>query len=371
MAMHPFARLLRRQGMRARNVPVRLAALLFGAALVLATPAYAHMGQSKTVRIQSTPEGAQLRVELPLLDAAVGLGLGAHPKSEELLRQSAVLETWLATRLLVRNDKGACTVAHQQTTLHPPTLAISLSYRCEGSPNNLALRDTSLEDHEDHESIVIFGGEPAAILRDGRKWLELAPPSAAEIFLTFLNEGFVHLLTGYDHILFIVTLLLALGLSRGPLRAPLREAAMLVTSFTLGHSLTLVAAALDWLQLPIGPVEAAIALSIVVAALLNLTKKSLAPGLRPGMAFGFGLVHGLGFSSVLSELGLPRTHELLGLFAFNIGIELGQLAFVLALTIPLIHLGRRHWYRPVVLSGGSIAIALVGTSWFIDRAGLI
>jgi hypothetical protein len=139
-----------------------------------------------------------------------------------------------------------------------------------------------------------------------------------------------------------------------------------VTAFTLAHSLTLTLASLGMLALPSRLVESAIAASVILAALNNL--RPLYQRGRVLFAFGFGLLHGFGFASVLAELGLPQGALLLSLVGFNLGVELGQLAIV-AVFLPLAWLLRKGlFYRRVVMLGGSAVIALVAAVWLLERA---
>jgi hypothetical protein len=119
--------------------------------------------------------------------------------------------------------------------------------------------------------------------------------------------------------------------------------------------------------LPSRLVETLIAASIVLVALLNLFK----PGVRgpmPKVAFGFGLIHGFGFSSVLSELGLPRDHGVLALLSFNVGIELAQLSLVLLTIVPLERVSRWRGFGSVIVRGGSILVVLIAGYWMVTRA---
>jgi hypothetical protein len=149
-------------------------------------------------------------------------------------------------------------------------------------------------------------------------------------------------------------------------RAALWDVFRIVTSFTVAHSITLSLAALHVLSLPSRLVESAIALSVVVAALNNL--RPLVQGRRWVVAFGFGLIHGFGFASVLAELGLPNDALRIALVGFNIGVEAGQLAIV-ALFLPLAYsLRRSTFYRRAVMAGGSVLIAGVAGIWLVERA---
>lgn len=330
------------------------------------------MASSKTIRAHVEGSLTRLDVELPLLDAAVALGLGADPDLAELRAKSSPLTAWFGARLEISKGSRRCAYREGSASVRakskPSVLVLSLAYVCQGSAGRVLLRDRSLSGHEDHETLVIMGGQLSDTLRDEEAQAILAAGDAWSTARGFLWQGIRHLATGYDHLLFLLSLILALG-TRDACEG-VRQVGWVVTAFTLGHSVTLVLGTLGWLVLPPSPVEATIALSIVAVALLNLLRPT-AHLLRPRLAFVFGWVHGLGFSSFLSQLELPWTHELLGLLAFNVGIELGQLLFVLVLAVPLYHLGRHRWYRPVVLMGGSTVIALVASKWFAERTGLL
>jgi hypothetical protein len=192
-------------------------------------------------------------------------------------------------------------------------------------------------------------------------------------FSDYLREGIRHIWSGVDHLLFLIALLLpaplvasARGLvPRETFGAVVREVLKVVTAFTLAHSITLSLAVLGALRLPGRWVEAAIALSVFAAAWNNL--RPFLPGRAWMLAFGFGLVHGLGFAGALSQLGLPRQAKGLALLAFNLGVEAGQLAIV-ALVLPTIFAARRtRAYQPLVLRVGSLLIAWVAAIWLIER----
>lgn len=200
-----------------------------------------------------------------------------------------------------------------------------------------------------------------------------AAQGPADPAASFLREGVHHILTGYDHVLFLVCLLLPAVLRRegGRWRAvdDWREAfwpvARTVTLFTLAHSVTLALAALKLVSLPATLVEPAIAVTILLAALDNVRPLLLA--WRGWVTFVFGLVHGFGFAGVLGELQLPASAFGWALLEFNLGIELGQLAIV-ALVVPLLYgFRRRRLYVPgVVVGGSSLAMVMAGV-WVIQR----
>jgi hypothetical protein len=223
------------------------------------------------------------------------------------------------------------------------------------------------------------------VVMPGREVLELARSVAGPSgWAGFVREGVHHIWTGYDHLLFLLALLLPGVLRRtadGWEAVPtFRDSAVavmkVVTAFTVAHSITLALAALEMVRLPSRWVESAIAASILFAAAGNLswTGSGGASGStwRRGsawkLAFGFGLIHGFGFAGVLGELGLRRGDVAGPLLGFNAGVELGQLA-VVAVFLPLAFWGRtsRH-YRQWILPAGSVLIAVMAGGWLVDRA---
>jgi len=149
------------------------------------------------------------------------------------------------------------------------------------------------------------------------------------------------------------------------LMGAVKDVVKVVTAFTLAHSITLSLAGLQIISLPSRLVESVIAASVIVAALNNL--RGTVEGKRWLMAFGFGLIHGFGFASVLADLGLPQGALVLALVGFNVGVELGQLAIV-AVFLPLAFwLRATRFYRVGLLMAGSIVVALLASWWLAQR----
>jgi hydrogenase/urease accessory protein HupE len=180
---------------------------------------------------------------------------------------------------------------------------------------------------------------------------------------TFVPSGIEHVLLGPDHVLFIVGLILLGG--------TIRRLAVIVTAFTIGHSVTLALAALSIVTPPAWLIEPAIALSIVVVGADNLMKGK-GRDLRAVYAALFGLIHGFGFAFVLREFGLPQASLAWSLLGFNLGVELGQLAIVIPLALVLAAVRKR---APVVANriviGGSLAVIAAGVYWFVDRVQML
>lgn len=171
----------------------------------------------------------------------------------------------------------------------------------------------------------------------------------------FFRLGIDHIFLGYDHICFLIALLVV---------SRFRELVKIVTSFTLAHTITLILASLQIVRLPPRLVECAIAATIVYVAVENLLRTSLAH--RWMLTFGFGLIHGLGFANVLIELGLPTVGRVRCLLAFNLGVEAGQLALVTA-AFPLVLLIARARHARLIRMSVSAAVAVFGLGWFVDR----
>lgn len=192
-----------------------------------------------------------------------------------------------------------------------------------------------------------------------------------QVFWNYMTLGYEHILEGLDHLLFVFALLLLVQTPRRLIGA--------VTAFTVAHSITLALASLGVLRVPGPPVEAVIALSITFLALEILKQDKTAPSLTQRapwiVAFGFGLLHGLGFAGALTEIGLPEGDIPLALLAFNIGVELGQLSFVfavlalfalLAKIIPVVTSQLRQ-PRSAGMTAMGYAIGFISLYWLMDR----
>jgi hydrogenase/urease accessory protein HupE len=184
--------------------------------------------------------------------------------------------------------------------------------------------------------------------------------TALKTFGSFFRLGIMHIFTGYDHLAFLVSLLIV--------TTSLRSLIKIVTSFTVAHSITLALATLNIVVLPSRLTESLIALSIVYVAAENLV--GIRAIKRYRITFLFGLAHGFGFSSVLREMGLSRAHLGLSLFSFNLGVEVGQVVFVLALFPLVIYISSFRW-RSDFQNAVSLGVMCIAVYWFIQRAFVI
>jgi len=217
--------------------------------------------------------------------------------------------------------------------------------------------------HRGMASITVDGRLQSLVL--GGDSTRFAAREGARQASDYLRHGVWHIWTGYDHILFLLSLLLPAVLAKS-WRPASADVLRVVTAFTITHSITLSLAALQVVALPSRLIESAIAASVVIAALNNIWP--LVHGKRWLAAFAFGLLHGFGFAGVLGDLGLPQGAAAIALAGFNIGVELGQLAIVAAF-VPLAYAMRGTlFYRRVMVKGGSACIALLATVWLVERA---
>ena len=191
----------------------------------------------------------------------------------------------------------------------------------------------------------------------------------------FLLEGMRHILTGYDHVLFLLCLLLPSVMRRAPagwqpverLGQAVWPVVGIVSAFTVAHSITLGLAALKLVSLTPAFIEPAIAATIVLAALDNVLP--IFPVRRVVVTFFFGLLHGFGFAGVLAELNLPRADFAWALLQFNLGIEVGQLVIVAVATSVLFGLRRWRGYPKFVIGAGSALAIAIGVAWLIELIG--
>jgi len=257
----------------------------------------------------------------------------------------------------------------------------------DGVPDRIELSQTFFfERNPRHRSLLLveynakidrdYGEEYTALIFSpnlSRQELDLTDISGTRRTREFVWQGTYHILIGYDHILFLFTLLLPAVLARRGAEwqsVPKLSRAMLnvltiVTMFTIAHSITLTLAALNVITMPSRWVESVIALSVLMVALNNLR-----PVVRQTwiIIFLFGLFHGLGFATVMGHLTFRMVDLVRVMLAFNIGVELGQVAIVLVIFPILFLLRRQSWYVPVILNGGSVIIAVIALVWFVQRA---
>lgn len=366
---------------------MKLRLWLCGLLLLIALPVLAHKASDSylVLDIKGGAVSGQWDIALRDIDFALGLdddGDGAITWGELRARHGEIA-AWALGRLSLQRG-GACTlqVADHLVDAHSDGAyaVLQLAGSCPAGSGELALNYRLLFEldalHRGLLRLSLDGATQTAVLSPQRAEQRFAAGEVSRLraFGQYLVEGIWHIWIGFDHILFLLALLLPAvlvheaGRWRGVARfgEALREVLWVVTAFTIAHSITLTLAAMGLVSLPSRLVESAIAASVVLAAANNL--KPLVEGRRWMVAFGFGLIHGFGFASVLAELGLPQETLVLSLLGFNLGVEVGQLAIV-AVFLPLAYaLRATGFYRRGVFIGGSLLTLAVALVWLIERA---
>jgi hydrogenase/urease accessory protein HupE len=259
-----------------------------------------------------------------------------------------------------------------QTTVERYQLAdetmvrLDLLYRFAGDVTTIDVTSTlatvTQPNHRHLMSVTSGALTHEAILdldRPGATFDTTGATSYLSTFGSFLRLGVEHIFTGYDHLAFLVGLLIA--------TASFRSLVKIVTSFTVAHSITLGLATFDAVVLPTRVTESLIALSIGYVAAENLLRPRAFERYR--ITFLFGLVHGFGFSTILRQMQLPRRNLALSLFSFNVGVELGQLLFVAIVFPAMLYLAASRW-RDRVRSAVSFGVVCLSMYWFVQRAFL-
>jgi len=361
---------------------------LSAACALAAAVTQAHVASSGFLDL--TARGRELAgsVELSVRDVELAIGADANGDGRitwgELRAAEPRLIGYLAAHLSLAADESDCALrfghVEVNTRVDGNYAWVPLAARCARPPARLEIRYHLLAGIDpSHRGLLrLEAGDnvQTAVLDPAARSAALTPGRAApwRAFAEYFQAGVWHIWSGIDHLLFLLSLLLPAVLSRRGGRwepvAAARPACVsilkVVTAFTLAHSITLSLAAFDVVRLPTRLTESVIAASIVVAALNNIFP--LVTEARARIAFAFGLLHGFGFASVLTEMGLPEGARLISLLAFNCGIEAGQLAVVLAVMPAVYALRGVEVYRRALLPWGSGAIATVALGWLAQRA---
>src|SRR5687767_7500991 len=345
--------------------------ILVAAAVLLAggVRASAHPAPFSYLDIVFRNGGIDGTLVVHIIDVAHDLGiqpverlLDDPPAQSESERIGGLLQPRIQTR-----PPGRLTLEGQSVELLKEELALRLKYRIADEQPGAISIDTNLFPYDPIHQTFVNVYEEGELRQQvifnaatgGHTYYLGTTQGALEVMKTFIPSGIHHIMIGPDHILFLVGLLLLGGTWLALLR--------IVTAFTVGHSITLSLAALNYVSPPASIIEPAIALSIVFVGADNLVRGN-GRDLRGWVALVFGLVHGFGFANVLREFGLPR--EALGwsLFSFNLGVEIGQLAIV-ALVASALAAVRRYSdrLRMRVAVAGSVVVIAAGAYWFVER----
>ena len=345
---------------------------LLGVLLLAALPALAHkVGISRGVyRAEGSSLNAELTFARPEISSVVP-GLDANGdgrlSDQEVELARDVLATTVIAGIEVNSNTGRCRGELVQAVLTANDgLALRLRYRCADVPKSFNLRMpllSSLSVGHRHLAAVAAGNSTVTrvLYEASPTFVVAAQPANAtgDVAGPLFTLGIEHILTGFDHVLFLLGVVLVGG--------KLRTLLLAITAFTLAHSITLGLAALGvWAPSP-SVVEPAIALSIVYVGVENWFVADASR--RWLLTFPFGLVHGFGFAGALREIALPKADVPLALLSFNLGVEAGQV-LVLAVVLPILYwLRRRDAFARHGVRVGSTLIAMAGLFWFVQRVG--
>ena len=367
---------------------VLLATLMLG---LLATPAAAHLTPNSEIRLRFEPGAVRADVLIPLAEYSY-----ATARTVENARDPGSLARYLARHTRAATPDGTPWTAEVgavrvESAPGGPDILATVTYRPPpGAPDRqLILRwDAVIAEADTHFALVMVEGDLArgqahaddliGTFTAGRPDLAIDRGAAGHgaLFTGALRIGARHILEGHDHLLFLLVLLLPAPLlaapgflgkrwtSPRPARDTIRHLAWVVTAFTFGHSATLIAAALLNAQLPSAPVEALIAASVLVSAIHAI--RPVFPGRESWVAFGFGLVHGLAFATVVAGFGASMASRGTAILGFNLGIEAVQLLLVLLLLPGLLLGARRAWFPWLRLGLAGLA-ACAALVWLIER----
>jgi hydrogenase/urease accessory protein HupE len=358
-------------GTTSRVAPAYALALAALVAILAPTPVAAHPVPFSYLDVRLDRDVVTVTLVTHIFDVAHDLNLNPP---EELLKaavvgpRAAAIAAMLGSRFSLSAD-GRPLVPRWTPTPEilsdRQSLRFEIRYELPAPPGRLLITATMFPYDPNHQTFVnVYEGEALtqAILDRGRPGFEYFSGSrqgVAAVIRRFIPAGVHHILIGPDHLLFLVGLLLLGG--------SIRQLLIVVTSFTLAHSITLSLAALNIVTPPARMIEPAIALSIVYVGADNLLARG-GRDVRAWIAFAFGFIHGFGFANVLREMDLPARALGWSLFSFNVGVEFGQLLVVVAVASALTAVrSRSEMAGRQVAFAGSIVVIAAGTFWFIQR----
>jgi hydrogenase/urease accessory protein HupE len=347
--------------------------------LMSLVPAFAHTADISTGKIKPQKDRVYL-VDVGFLatDLERIFSETMSERSGAALSEPGVLETEIGRliqrRVSMRDAEGAVCASKVEFSgedaENADSALVTLRFDCAAAPGTLFYDATKLLAAQGPKGkhLVTLGEGPSAgqtMLYPADPALDLSKPMETiwQLMWKFLLAGVEHILTGYDHLCFLIAILLW--------ATRVWPVVKIVTAFTVSHSVTLSLATLDIVTLPSQWVEAAIAASIIYVAVENFFSRRVDGRWRDTFLFGF--IHGFGFASSLKELGVPQNAVLPALGSFNVGVELGQVAVVLVLVPLLLAIDRRtHGKRdPRLVYAASSVIALFGLYWLLERVGLL
>ncbi|MFC5728154.1 MULTISPECIES: HupE/UreJ family protein [Nocardioides] len=375
---------------RAAGLAGAVAAAALSVALV-PSAAHAHSLDSSTIslHVSDTEADATVTIAMATLDQALGTD---YSSEVDVSSYSDEVVAYLGDHLELTGADGTVwtetfTSLTRESVEGIDSVSVDVVFDTGGaSTSGLEIEyDAVIEAIPDHDAVVVLTDAAGQIstpgvLTSSDPTLTVAGDTGSGAtpvgLLDMVEYGFQHVLEGADHLMFLTALLLTAPVvvvagrwrRRTDVAPTLRDLATVVTAFTVGHSATLIAASLGWVQAPTTVVEVLVAVSVGVAAVHAV--RPLVPRGEALIAAGFGLVHGLAFAGILTDLGLEGSRSVPPLLAFNLGVELAQLTATAALFPSLYALARTRFYPGVRLVGGCLAL-VAATGWALERVGLL
>ncbi len=374
------------------NGILRIACLTLALYCLLCGNVHAHKPSDSYLRLHGGDETLTAEWDIALKDLEFLIGLDADQNGEitwgELKSQREAITAHALSHLRLSYAQQECQLKVVDLLVNQHSdgtyAVLKIETDCPGDAQLLGIHYSLLFDADPtHRGLVLYSSDhpdngaitSTHVLSPESPTVEIrtAEMSLWHAFQDYVREGVWHIWIGFDHILFLVCLLLpaVLFLQDGQwqpveaFRPAFGSVVRIVTTFTVAHSITLWLAVMEYVTLPSQMVEATIALSIIITAANNLYPVLSIPGWL--IAFAFGLIHGFGFANVLLDLGLSEVTLAISLLGFNVGVELGQLAIVVVF-LPLAYLIRdTAFYRVGVFKIGSVLIAVIALIWMYER----
>lgn len=361
--------------------------IIFFVACLAALPVRAHQLSTAYAALHVNSQGlvsGEWQVRLFDLEQAVGVDVNGDGNLRwgELQARAQVVQQYLFEQLQIHRGNSICSlvVADEwkiDSHFNESYLLVPVRAQCALAGDVVIHYRAFFNENTEHKLLLTLNSDTAQssrVLSEAQPEIiwNVSAGDPWQTFYEFVYQGMVHIWIGIDHILFLLSLLLVSVLIRRngrwvanhDLRKILINTTWIVTAFTLAHSITLSATALGLIHFSSRWVEVGIALSVMLVALNNIYPLVVRLG---WLTFAFGLLHGMGFAGVLGELGLPADQQILTVLAFNLGVEVGQMAIVLLLLPLFIFLRNQLWYARYALTGISIIIAFIALQWVIER----
>ena len=354
--------------MRLRR-PLPSTLLLFGVLVFSVSVLFSHQGGLGFWLVEIQPEAVRSVLSVSLLDLNFMPELDSDGDGfieyDDVLRHRKAIESRILEHFHVRDAGQEGTVGVQDfQVLESGELVLKFEHRFSQELTQLELESTFHELTDSQHRVfckVDDGGEVKQYFFDiynPRRAIEVSQVSSETLqqMVRFVRLGIEHIFTGYDHLAFLLGLILLGG--------SIRRLIAIVSSFTVAHSVTLTLATLNVVVLPTRFVESAIALSICYIALENIFVGEISG--RWKITFFFGLIHGFGFSNILRAMQLPRRGLVTSLFSFNAGVEIGQVVIITLLCPLIFFVARQRWHKAVVTVTSAL-IGGFGLMWFLER----